>query len=111
MLSSFDMHWSQAGGWWPSNGVRYRSTRHWMPREPLRLDAYVDHLSRTFFGISAPDWLLRTALQATGLRGREIVLRDHPVASWLAVRLIGALLDTPLNTTRRPADQIGRASG
>ncbi len=100
MLSSFEMHWSQTAGWWPSNGARYRSTTYWVPREPLRLDAYVDHLSRTFFGIPAPDWLVRTAVQATGLRAREVVSRDHAVADWLGVRLIGALLDTPLHMTR-----------
>ena len=100
LLSSFNMHWAQTGGWWPSNGVRYRPPSHWMPRDPLRLDAYVDHLSRTFFGTPAPERLVRTAVQATGLPAREVVSRDHAVASWLGVRLIGALLDTPLHMTR-----------
>jgi len=100
LLSSFRMHWEHVGGWWPRDGVTYRSTKHWVPREPLRLDAYVDHLSRTFFGRPAPDWLVSTALQATGLPAREVVTRDHVVADWLGVRLIGALLDTHLHMTR-----------
>ncbi len=100
LLSSFTMHWGQAGGWWPANGVSYRPTSYWVPREPLRLDAYVDHLSRTFFGTPAPDWLVMTALQATGLPAKEVITGDHAVAGWLGVRLIGALLDTPLHMTR-----------
>ena len=100
LLSSFDMHWAQVGGWWPSSGVAYRTTKYWVPRDPLRLDAYVDHLSRTFFGRPAPDWLVNTALQATGLPARETITRDHAVAGWLGVRLIGALLDTHLHMTR-----------
>jgi uncharacterized protein (DUF1800 family) len=100
LLSSFNMHWGQVSGGWPSNGVAYHSTKHWVPKGRLRLDAYVDHLSRTLFGMPAPAWLVRTALQATGLRADEVVSRRHEVASWLGVRLIGALLDTPLHMTR-----------
>ena len=100
LLSSFHMHWSQAAGWWPVDGVSYRSPKRWVPRKPLRLDAYVDHLSRTFFGTPAPDWLVTTAVHATGLPKDHVVSRRHEVASWLGVRLIGALLDTPLHMTR-----------
>jgi hypothetical protein len=100
MLGSFDMHWSQTGGWWPDQRVRYHPQSHWLPQPSLRFDSYVDHLSRRFHGRPATEQLLTAATQATGVTAATIVDAEHAVADWLGVRLIAVLLDHPRHMSR-----------
>jgi uncharacterized protein (DUF1800 family) len=100
MLASFQMHWGLAGGWWPKEAVAYRSPRSWLPQRRIRFDQYVDHLCRVVHGRGSTPVLLKAACQATGCRPGEVVTRDHPVASWLFVRLMATLLDSPAHMTR-----------
>jgi uncharacterized protein (DUF1800 family) len=100
MLASFQMHWALAGGWWPKEAVRYRSSRSWLPQRRIRFDQYVDHLCRVLHGRGSTPVLLKAACQATDVRPAEVVTRDHPVANWLFVRLLVTLLDSPVHMTR-----------
>jgi uncharacterized protein (DUF1800 family) len=100
MLASFDMHWSQTGGWWPEQRVAYHPASYWLPQRSLRFDEYVDHLSRRFHGRPATKSILTAAAQATGVTAATIVDADHAVADWLGVRLIAVLLDHPRHMSR-----------
>ena len=95
MLSSFRMHWNLTAGWWPTQQVGYRTGASWMPAASLRLDRYVDHLCRTLLGRPSSTRLLNAALTTVGYGPATVVTADHPVNTWLYVRLVGALLDSP----------------
>ncbi|MEQ6903631.1 DUF1800 domain-containing protein [Nocardioides sp. YIM 152588] len=100
LMASFQSHWGLAGGWWPKKAVRYRAPKSFFPKDTIRADLLVDHLCRVLHGSVATPTLLAAALEATDLSPGEKVTRSGPVGSWLGVRLIGALLDTPEHMTR-----------
>ena len=100
MLGSFRMHWNLAGGWYPTGHVVYRRPTYWLPQRRIRLDAYVDHMCRMLHGKPSTSRQLKAVCQATGLRPREFVTRDHALGSWLMVRLVSVLLDTPNHMSR-----------
>ena len=100
MLSSFRMHWNLAGGWYPTGAVSYRKPASWLPERRIRFDQYVDHLCRLLHGRRSTPRLLEAAVQAVGCTPGEIITRDHALADWLFVRLLGALLDCPQHMTR-----------
>jgi hypothetical protein len=81
MLSSFRMHWNLAAGWYPTTDVTYRTPASWLPRVLL--------------GRSSDSRLLGAAVTATGYQPDVPVTKDHPVCTWLFVRLVGTLLDSP----------------
>ena len=100
MLSSFHMHWSMAGGWWPSQDVTYRRPVSWLPQRRIRFDQYVDHLCRMVHGKGSTPRLLKAAAEATGVRPADVVTSSHPLGSWMFVRLMAVLLDSPDHMTR-----------
>ncbi len=100
MLSSFRMHWDLASGTRPSRDVRYRKPQRWLPRRRLRLDRYVDHLSRTLLGRRSTRTMLKAVCQATGYRPDERIDRRHPLARADFVRVAAVLLDSPAHLTR-----------
>ncbi len=100
MLNSFDMHWSVAGGWWPTRQVTHRSPLSWLPQDRIRFDYLVDHLSRSILGRRSGSRLLQACCQGTGVRPGEQVTRDHALVRWLMPRLLGVLLDSPAHMTR-----------
>lgn len=96
MLSSFRMHWNLAAGWWPTKDVTYRTSgASWLPQRRIRLDQWVDHLCRTLLGRRSDSRMLTAVVTVTGYPPRTIITKNHPVAGWLFVRLVGALLDSP----------------
>jgi hypothetical protein len=95
MLNSFRMHWDLAGGWWPTKDVTYRTPASWLPQPRIRFDRYVDHLSRMMLGRPSTTRILNSAIAATGCGPATVITKDHAVSSWLFVRLVGALLDSP----------------
>jgi hypothetical protein len=100
MLASFRMHWLLAGGYYPDTGVRYRTTRSWLPRAFLRLDEYVDHVCRMLLGRPSTSTDLKAVCQATGRGPAETVTAKHPLATWLFVRMAIVLLDSPDHMSR-----------
>ena len=100
MLGSFRMHWNLAGGWYPNENVAYRRPASWLPQRRIRFDQYVDHLCRMIHGRRSTPRLLQAAVQAVDCRPGEIITRDHAVAGWLFVRLLGVLLDSPQHMSR-----------
>jgi hypothetical protein len=95
MLSSFRMHWNLTAGWWPTEDVRYRKPASWLPERSIRLDRYVDHLSRMMLGRPSDSRMLTAAVTAVGLPPATKVTKDHAISGWLFVRLVGVLLDSP----------------
>jgi hypothetical protein len=96
MLNSFQMHWDLAAGWWPTKDVTYRkSGADWLPAASLRLDSYVDHLSRAVLGKPADARTLAAVVGVTGYPASTLVSKTHQVAGWMHVRVMGVLLDSP----------------
>ncbi|MDP9443507.1 MAG: DUF1800 domain-containing protein [Actinomycetota bacterium] len=100
VLSSFRMHWLLAGGFHPDNDVVYRTPKSWIPQRSLRFDRYVDHLCRMLHGRPSTSQVLKAAVESTGLSPSTVVTREHRIAGYLGVRLIGALLDSPVHMSR-----------
>ena len=96
MLSSFDMHWNMTAGWWPTKDVTYKSKGSaWLPATRIRLDQLVDHLCRSLLGMPSNSRVLGAVVAATGYRPSTVVTAKHEVATWMFVRVVGALLDSP----------------
>ena len=95
-LASMSMHWSMAGGWWPTADLRYRRPSAWVPaKKPIRFADLVDEVSRDLLHRPAGKKLLETARLATGCRAREKIDREHPLYQWGFPRLLAAVLDSP----------------
>ena len=98
LFASYGMHLNHAGGWWPK-GATYRTPASWLPSSSLRFDAYVDHLSRTWFGRAADARMLSAASQAVSVGAATLITPTHAIAGWLFPRLAIALLDSPDHMT------------
>lgn len=95
-LGSMGMHWSMAGGWWPSSGLRYQEPSAWVPaKKPIRFKDLVDAVSRDLLHRPATKGLLTTACLATGCKPKEKIDRDHGLYEWGFPRLLAAVLDSP----------------
>lgn len=95
MLSSFHMHWNLAGGWWPRRDVTFRSPSSWLPAPTVRLDQYVDHLCRAVLGKRSESRILQAVVDATGYPATTLVNSNHAIGTWMFVRVLGVLLDSP----------------
>lgn len=94
-MASMDVHWSMAGGWWPSEGVAYRRPKSWIPQKGIRFKDLVDDVSLDLLHRPASKRLLTTACLATGCRPKEQVDRSHELFTWAFPRLLAAVLDSP----------------
>jgi hypothetical protein len=94
------MHWQMSGGYWPNGRVKHRSPRHFLPRDDLRFDRFVDHMSRVILGRPSTATILEAACRGTDIAPDERITKNHAVMSWKFPRLLGALLDTPAHMTR-----------
>ena len=100
MLSSFDVHYSMSGGWWPTKDAVYVLPAQWLPVAAVRFDALVDFLSRRILGRPATDLLQTAAAQATGCAASDVITTDHGLVRWEMARLLTVLLDSPTHFTR-----------
>ena len=95
MFASYGMHLNHAGGYWPRDGVTFKTPASWLPTTSLRFDALVDHLSRRWLGRAADARLQTVARQATGYAPETVITTSHAIVRWMFPRLAVALLDTP----------------
>jgi hypothetical protein len=100
MLSSFRLHHTMAGGWWPNVDVTYRSDGWWMPQSTIRFDQLVDHLSRKLTGRRSTATLLQACCEAAGVGPRQTITRTHTVVVWRMPALIATMLNHPAHMTR-----------
>jgi len=99
-LASMEVHWSLAGGWWPSKGVTYRQPLDWVPELPITFAELVDHLSRRLHGRPSSSGVLKAMCTALTLAPTEVITADHALVKWRFNRLLGAFLDHPLHYER-----------
>ncbi len=130
LMASMEMHYSMAGGWWPKQGVDYRSPTEWFPptewvtkrlrvkgrknkrgkprkrwkkvrvRRPLRFDRLVDHLSRQMLHEPASARLVQACCEAVDVGPRTTITADHAVVRWNFQRVLTTLLDSPTHLSR-----------
>lgn len=100
MVASMDLHYTLAGGWWPKQGIAYRSPRSWLPKRRIRFDLLVDHLSQQLLHRRSTAALLQACSEACDVRPREVVSADHGLVRWNFHRLLVTLLDSPAHMTR-----------
>jgi uncharacterized protein (DUF1800 family) len=98
MFSSYRMHRNQSGGWYPKE-AGYRLGAAWLPTPSLTLSAYVDHLSRAWFGRAATSRQQSAASQAVSVASTTLISSKHAVGSWQFPWLAYALLDSPDHMT------------
>jgi hypothetical protein len=95
-LGSMSMHWSMAGGWWPTAELDYRTPSAWVPaKKPIRFADLVDEVSRDLLHRPASKHLVETACLATGCGRKEKIDREHGLYPWGFPRLLAAVLDSP----------------
>jgi uncharacterized protein (DUF1800 family) len=100
MLSSFDVHYTMSGGWWPTRDAVYQTPVQWLPVAALRFDALVDHLSRRILGRAATPLLQTAAAEATGCSPSDVITADHALVRWEMPRLLTVFLDSPTHFAR-----------
>lgn len=95
LLASLRIHYSMAGGWWPTQDVHYRQPKTWVPKNGMRFDELVDHLCREILHQPSTGVLLKACCEATGLKPSEPITYDHGLVQWGMARLLTTLLDSP----------------
>lgn len=104
LLASMDTHWSMGGGWWPSEGIRYRSPKQWLPKKRLRYDLLVDHMCQQLLGRRSSSRLLKACVEVCNddwrVRPSSIISAQHPLMKYGFHRLIATILDSPDHFTR-----------
>jgi hypothetical protein len=94
MLASWRMHWALAGGYWPRDDAKYKKPTSWLPKDRIRFDKFVDHLSRTLLGRPSTPKLLEAACTGIDAAPTDVITADHAVIRWKMPRLCAVLLDT-----------------
>lgn len=95
VLASLHMHYSMAGGWWPSERVTHRKPKAWVPRSGMRFDQLVDHLSRQLLHRPSSARLLQACCEAVSLKPGARITHDHGLVKWEMARLLTTVLDSP----------------
>jgi hypothetical protein len=72
----------------------------WLPKDRIRFDYLVDHLSRSILGRRSTSRLLQACVQGTGVGAGEMITKDHAIVRWMMPRLLGVFLDSPAHLTR-----------
>lgn len=99
-VASANLHWSMAGGRWPSKGITYREPAAWLPEESLSFRDLVDHLSRTILQRPSTARLLHACCEVTGTDPSATITAAHPLVRWKWSRLLVTLLDDPAHSRR-----------
>lgn len=95
LLASFNLHYTLAGGWWPTKQVDYRNAKQWVPRWGMPFEDLVDSLARKLTGQAASKKLLRTCCTVTGAKRGDAITRKHGVVTWQMPLLLATILDSP----------------
>ncbi len=104
LLASMETHWAMSGGWWPKDGIRYRSAQAWLPSKRVRFDVLVDHLSQQLLGRHSTARLLKACVEVCPgdwhVRPSSKIEADHPLVRWGFHRVLATILDSPDHFTR-----------
>jgi hypothetical protein len=99
VLGSFRMHWDLPAGKWTGTGVLPRA-HTWIPRDGVRFDHLVDHVSRRVLGRPATPRLVRACCQAARMRPSDRVRWSRSEAAARVPLILGTVLDTPVHLVR-----------
>lgn len=100
MMASFQVHYTLAGGWYPTKGIRYKSRSSWVPRYPIRYDELVDYLSLRLLGRRSTATLLQACCEVVGYQPSERIVRGHRLLKWDLPFVLATILDSPAHLTR-----------
>ena len=108
MLHSLSMHWSLCGGYWPTDGVSYRSPAAFVPAGRFTIAQYAEHLCRLLRAGGADAATTKAVAQAVGHPATRLVDPATPegrdlceqLSDWLGVRAMSTVLDHPHHLTR-----------
>jgi hypothetical protein len=100
LMASTRLHWSMSGGWWPTQGITYRTPVQWLPQPRVRFDRLVDHLSRQLLGRASTPVLFKACAQACGVDAATVIDKDSGTVKWNFHRLLSTLLDSPDHLSR-----------
>lgn len=95
VLASLEVHWALSGGWWPKERVSHPRPASWVPKQGMRFDQVVDHVSRRLLHRPATPRLVQACCQALGLKAGERITHDHRLVRWEMPRLLTTVLDSP----------------
>jgi hypothetical protein len=95
MRSSWGMHHTTAGGWWPSTGMSRKAPRNYLPKGPVRFDRAVDSVSRSLLGRRATAACIKAAAQLVQLEPTTVIRSREDFGDWRAVPLIATVLNSP----------------
>jgi hypothetical protein len=95
MMGSMSFHYGAAGGWWPSQGIRYRTPVSWLPATTVQFKVLVDHLSQQILHRHSSDALLKACCQAVAATPTTQIDENHAVIRWQFPRLLTTILDSP----------------
>jgi hypothetical protein len=95
MLAAMSTHYVMAGGWWPSEGITYRSPRSWAGTNPIRFDMLVDRMSQEILHRRSTAALLEACCNAVGVGPHTRITSTHAVLKWDFPRLLTTFLDCP----------------
>ena len=95
MRSSWGMHHTTAGGWWPSKGMSRKLPRNYLPKGPVRFDDAVDSVSRSLLGRHASADLVKAAAQLIDYEPTATIKSREDFGDWRAVPLIATVLNSP----------------
>ena len=100
VLASMQVHWSLAGGWWPTQDISYVTPEEWLPQPRITFRKLVDHMSRRIHGRTSSAALLKVCCTAAACKPGEVITADHGLIKWGFPRLLGAFLDHPYHYER-----------
>ena len=95
MRSSWGMHFTTAGGWWPSTGMSRKAPRNYLPQGPVRFDKAVDSVSRSLLGRRATAASIKAAAQLVQLEPTATIKSRDDFGDWRAVPVIATVLNSP----------------
>ncbi len=99
-LKSLDLHYTLAGGWWPSDAVTYPTVAARLPELPARFDEIVDHVSRLLLQRPATEALQKACQQMLHIPPRQVFRSVGDFGEWNMTLLLGTVLNSPAHAVR-----------
>jgi len=84
----------------PTQDAEYKKPASWLPKDRIRFDKFVDHLSRTLLGRPSTPRLLEAACIGIDAAPTDVVTADHAIIRWKMPRLLAVLLDSSAHMVR-----------
>ncbi len=100
VMASFQVHYTLAGGWYPTKGLRYKRRSSWVPRYPIRFDELVDYLSLRLLGRRSTATLLQACCEVVDYVPSERIVKGHRLLKWDLPYVLATILDSPTHLSR-----------